>query len=133
MKTRAEWLVEAARWERLAGAAEAWDVEQPVRLLGKDGAWLAKQPEGREFKVQTAGHAAEAKKQALAALCDEAAEGAMEGARREAEAGHDEVEAIMQEVVEHGGNAGRAYTALYDILNKARGRGAGGGAKLASL
>ena len=133
-RTREEHVEEVARWQRLVDSTRAWSGRGRLSALGKDGDWLAAQPSGKEFRAQTAHMSRARRREALEVICETARDEALEAATSVTEQEEqDEILVKMQEAIACDARAGGAYTMLWEVLNKARGRGAGGGAKLTAV
>ena len=133
-RTRKEHTQEVARWQRLKEQAEAWSGRGALRSLGTDGEWLARQQCGKAFSAQTAAAGRAARREQLEILCEEARDAALEAATRVQEDEEvDAIEAAMREAMRRDPRTGGTYVQLFEILNGARGRAAGGGAKLTAL
>ena len=132
--TREEHVERIGRWQRLAEAAAAWSGRGGLNSMGADGRWMAAQQTGQEFERDAASMGRSARREVLLAICEERRDEAVEAATR-VEAWHEEDEVMkrMECAIECDTQAGGAYVMLWDLLNTARGRGRGGGAKLTAL
>ena len=135
-KTRAEHLNEIERWQSALDAAHDWGGRGKLRALGSVGRWLKERECGAHFEKDTAGAGAEARKEALEALCEAGREIAMAEATSVTGAAWDEDEishAISEAMGPEGGGTGGVQKKLFEILNGAKGGANGGGAKLMSI
>ena len=124
-----------SQWQKAVEAAREWSGRGKLKCLGTIGRWVRKQDCG-DFDQRFAHTSHAARKEALEAICEEGRAMAMEVATAAKGQGWDEdevTEAMRAAMGPEGGGTAGVQKKLFEILNGARGRGAGGGAKLVSI